>query len=118
LSSLSLLRTINSTPIKAASKGGTETRLTAGAAAGPSSFHKVGTGVDVLAGGASSTTEASRTPRVNGAEDNDDEDLPLDDAAKIAALGERASDECGTLRMQRLWINFFFTILVVARLKR
>jgi hypothetical protein len=100
-----------------ASKGGTETRLATGAVAGPSSFHKVGTGIDVLAGEASSTTEASRTPRVNSAEGDDDEDLPLDDVAKIAAPGEQASNECGTLRMQRLWINFFFTILAVARLK-
>jgi hypothetical protein len=30
----------------------------------------------------------------------------------------RASDERGTLRMQRLWMNFFFTILAVVRLKR
>jgi hypothetical protein len=96
LSSLSLLRTIKSTPIKAASIGGMQTRLAAGAAAGSSSFRKVATGVDVLAGG-SFTTEASRTPRDNSAEDDDDEDLTLDAAAKIALLGERASDERGTL---------------------
>jgi hypothetical protein len=89
---------IKSTPIKAASIGGTETRLATGATAGSSSFRKVGTGVDVLAGGAFATAEASRTPRDNGVEDDDDEDLLLDDAAKIAALGERASEECGTLQ--------------------
>jgi hypothetical protein len=97
LSSLSLLRTIESTPIKAASTGGTEMRLAIGAAAGSSSFHKVGTGVDVLASGSFSTTEASRTPRDNGAEDDDDKDPPLNATAKIAALGERASDEHDTL---------------------
>jgi hypothetical protein len=79
-------------------------RLTAGADPGSSSFHKEGIGVDVLTGGAFSTTEASRTPRDNdaGNEDDDDEDPPLDDAAKTTALGERASDECGTLWTQRL----------------
>jgi hypothetical protein len=71
-------------------------RLAAGEVAGPS-FRKVGAGVDVLEGGAFSTTEASRTLRDNGAEDDDDEDLPLDDATKTATLGERASDEHGTL---------------------
>jgi hypothetical protein len=109
---------IKSTPIKATSTGGTETRLAAGAAVGSSSFHKVETNVDVLVGRAFSTTEASQTLRDNGAEDDDDEDLLLDVAAKTTALGERASDECGTLRTQCLWINFFFTILAVARLKR
>jgi hypothetical protein len=64
-----------------------------------------------------STTKASRTPRDNGAEDDDDEDPPLDAATKTVALGERASDERGTLRMQRLWINFF-TIFAMTRLKR
>jgi hypothetical protein len=49
-----------------------EMRLAVGAATGSSSFHKVGTDVDVLAGGAFSTTEASQTPRDNGAEDDDD----------------------------------------------
>jgi hypothetical protein len=88
---------IKSTPIKAASTGGTETRLATGAAAGSSSLRKVGTGGDVLAGGAFSTTKASRTLRDNGAEDDDDEDLPLDAAAKTAALGEQASDERDTL---------------------
>jgi hypothetical protein len=92
--------------------------LAAGAAAGSSSFRKVRTDVDVLAKGAFSTTEASQTPRDNGAEDDDDEDLLLDDAAKTVALGEWASDERSTLRTHRLWINFFITILAVARLKR
>jgi hypothetical protein len=71
-------------------------------------------------GGAFSTTEASRTPRDNdaGNEDDDDEDPSLDVATKTATLREQASDKRGTLRMQRLWINFFFTILAVARLKR
>jgi hypothetical protein len=60
-------------------------------------------------GEAFSTTEASRTPRDNdvGNEDDDDEDPPLDDTTKTAALGERASDERGTLRTQRLWIHHF-----------
>jgi hypothetical protein len=113
-----LLRTIKSTPIEVASTGGTKMRLVVGAAAGSSSFHKDGTSVDVLAGGAFSTTGVSRTPRANDAnnEDDDDEDPSLDAAAKIAALGEWASDERGTLRTQCLWINFF-TILAVARLK-
>jgi hypothetical protein len=108
---------IKSASIEAASIEGTEMRLTAGAAPGSLSFHKEGTGVDVLEGGAFSTTEASRTPRDNDAnnENDDDEEPLLDNTAKIVALGERASDEHGTLRTQRLWINFFFTILVVAR---
>jgi hypothetical protein len=110
---------IKSISTETASIGGIETRLTTGAAPGSSSFHKEGTGVDVLEGGAFSTTEASRTPRDNDANNqgDDDEEPPLDAAAKIAALGERASDEHGTLRTQRLWINFF-AILVVARLIR
>jgi hypothetical protein len=79
-----------------------ETRLATGAAAGSSSFRKDGSGVDVLASGAFSTTEASRTPRDNGAKDDADEDPPLDDTTKIAALGERASDERSTLQTRRL----------------
>jgi hypothetical protein len=100
--------------------GGIETRLTAGAAPRSSSFRKEGTGVDVLAGGAFSTTKASRTPRDNDAdnEDDDDEDPPLNDVTKTAAHRGRASDERGTLRTHRLWMNFFFTILAMARLKR
>jgi hypothetical protein len=119
-SSLPLLRTIKSTSIEAASIGETETRLTVGAAPGSSSFCEEGTSIDVLAGGAFSTTEASRTPRDNDTsnEDDDDEDPPLDDTTKTADLGERASNERDTLWTQHFWINFFFTILVVARLKR
>jgi hypothetical protein len=71
--------------------------LATGAATGSSSFRKGGTDVDVPAGGAFSTIEASWTPRDNGAKDDDDEDPLLDDIAKIAALGEWASDERGTL---------------------
>jgi hypothetical protein len=55
---------------------------------------------------------------INSAKDDDDEDPSLDDATKLANLGEQASDEHGTLRTQRLCINFFFTILAVERLKR
>jgi hypothetical protein len=47
------------TPIKTASIGGTEMRLPVGEVVGPSSFRKVGIGVDVLAGEGFSTTEAS-----------------------------------------------------------
>jgi hypothetical protein len=46
---------IESTPIEAASTGGTETRLAIGVAAGSSSFRKVRTCVDVSADGAFST---------------------------------------------------------------
>jgi hypothetical protein len=105
------------TPIKVASIGGTETRLAIGATARSSSFHKVGNNIDVLAGGSFSTTEASQTPKDNGAEDDDDEDPLLDAATKTTTLGERASDERDTLRTHRLWINFF-TIFAMARLKR
>jgi hypothetical protein len=89
--------------------------LTAGATAGSSS-RKDGTGLDVPAGGASFTTRASRAPRDDdtGDEDANDEQSPLNDAI----LEGRASDERGTLRMQRLWMNFFFTILAMVRLKR
>jgi hypothetical protein len=59
------------------------------AATGSSSFRKVGTDIDVLADGAFCTTEASRTPRDNGAEDDDDEDPPLDATTKTVALGEQ-----------------------------
>jgi hypothetical protein len=94
--------------------------LIAGATTGSSSSRKDGTGFDVPAGGASSTAEASRTPRANdvGDEYADDEELPLDGAVITTALEGRASDERGTLRTQRLWINFFFTIFIVVRLKR
>jgi hypothetical protein len=46
-------------PIKLATTGGMEMRLTAGAAAGSSSSRKDGTGFDVPVGGASSTVGAS-----------------------------------------------------------
>jgi hypothetical protein len=107
-------------PIKSASTGGTKMRLTAGAVAGSSSSRKDEIGFDVPAGGASSTAGASQTPRANDAddEDADDEEPSLDGAVITTALEGRASDEPGTLRTQRLWINFSFTILVVVRLKR
>jgi hypothetical protein len=65
-----------------------ETRLTTGATAGSSSSHKDETSFDVLAGGASSTARASRTPRANDASDKDadDEELPLDGAVITTAL--------------------------------
>jgi hypothetical protein len=71
-------------------------------------------------GGASSTAGASRAPRADNTsdEDADDEESSLDDAILTTVLEGRVSDEHGTLRMQRLGINFFFTILVVVRLKR
>jgi hypothetical protein len=96
-----------------------ETRLTAGTAAGSSS-RKDGTGLDVPAGRASFTTGASQAPRDDNAgdEDTDDEEILLDDAVLTTVLEGRASDEHGTLRTQRLWMNFFFTILAVVRLKR
>jgi hypothetical protein len=80
------------------------TRLTTRAATRPSFFCKGRTGVDVPTSGAFSTT------RDVGNEDDDEEDFSLDDAATTAALGERTSDERGTLRTHHLWINFFFVI--------
>jgi hypothetical protein len=44
--------------------------------------------------------------------------LSLDDAVIAIALEGRVSDERRTLRTQCLWMNFFFTILAVVRLKR
>jgi hypothetical protein len=95
-------------PIKSASTGGAETRLTAGATTGSSS-RKDGTGFDVLVGGASSTARASRAPRADNAgdKDADDEEPPLDGAVIATTLEGRASHERGTLRTQRLWMNFF-----------
>jgi hypothetical protein len=99
---------IKSTPTKAASTGGTETRLVAGAAAGSSSLRKDGTDVDVSVDGAFSTPGVSRTPKGNdagnnaGNEDDDDEDPSLDSAAVTTALEGQASDERGTLRTQCL----------------
>jgi hypothetical protein len=94
--------------------------LIAGATAGSSSSRKDETGFDVSAGGASSTAGASRAPRADNAndEDADDEEPPLNGAIITTALERRASDERGTLLTQCLWINFFFTILAVVRLKR
>jgi hypothetical protein len=107
-------------PIKSASIGGTETGLTTGAAAGSSSARKDRTSFDVPVGEASSTAGASRAPRVDdvGDEDADDEESSHDDAIITTAFEGRASDERSTLRTQRLWINFFFTILAMVRLKR
>jgi hypothetical protein len=76
--------------------------LAAGAAAIPFSFCKGGTGVDVPTSGAFSTA------RDVGNEDEDEEDLPLNNATATAASGEQTS--C-------LWINFF-VILAIERLKR
>jgi hypothetical protein len=94
--------------------------LTAGTTTGSSSSHKDRTSLDVPAGGASFTTRASQAPRDDDASDKDadDEETPLDDAVLTMVLEGPASDERGTLRTQRLWMNFFFTILVVVRLKR
>jgi hypothetical protein len=93
-----------------------ETRLAIGAAAGSSSFCKDGTIVNVLAGGAFSTARASRTPKDNeNSNKDDDKDPPLDGAAVTTALEGRASDEHDTLWTQRIWMNFFFTILATTR---
>jgi hypothetical protein len=88
------------------------TKLTTGAATRPSFLCKGRTGVDVL------TSETFSTVEDADNEDDDDENLLLDEAATTPALGERTSDERGTLRIHHLWINFFFIILAVARLKR
>jgi hypothetical protein len=117
---------IKSAPAEVASTREMGTRLATAAAAKPSAtarpstFHKGRTGIDVPTSGAFSTARASRTPKDDDAnnEDDDDEDLPLDDAATTAALGEQTSNKHGTLWMHRLWINFFFVILAMARLKR
>jgi hypothetical protein len=111
---------IKSTPIKSALTGGTKTRLTTRAATGSSSSHKDGTDFDVPLGGASSTARATRTPRANDTDDEDanDEEPPLDVAIITIALEGQASDERGTLWMEHFWINFFFTILAMVRLKR
>jgi hypothetical protein len=65
-----------------------ETRLIVGVAAGSSSARKDGTGLDVLAGGASSTARASRAPRVDdaGDEDANNEEPLLDGAIITTAL--------------------------------
>jgi hypothetical protein len=108
---------IKSAPTEVASTRGMKTRLAAGAAAGSSFFREDGTGVDVPTTGAFSTAGASQTPKDDddGNEDDDDEDPPLDETTTTAILRGRASEECSTLQTQRLWINFFFTILAMAR---
>jgi hypothetical protein len=118
---------IKSAPAEVASTREMGTRLATAAdakpsaTARPSTFRKGRTSIDVSTSGAFSTTRASRTPKdddANNEDDDDDEDLSLDDAATTAALRERTSNERGTLWMHRLWINFFFVILAMARLKR
>jgi hypothetical protein len=42
----------------------------------------------------------------------------LDDVAIAIALDGRASDERGTLWTQCLWMNFFFTILAMAKIEK
>jgi hypothetical protein len=81
-SSLSPLRTIKFTSTEATTTGGMETRLAIGAAAGSSSFHRDGTGIDVPAG------RALRTPKGNdaGNEDDDDGDPPPDGAVITTIL--------------------------------
>jgi hypothetical protein len=107
-------------PIKSTSTGGMKAGLTVGAAAGSSSSHKDKTGLDVLAGGASSTAGASRAPRADNASDEDveDEEPPLDSAVIATTFEGRASDERGTLRTQHLWMNFFFTIFGCGKTKK
>jgi hypothetical protein len=103
---------IKSAPTEVASTKEMGTRLTTGAATRPSFFYKGGTGVYVPTSGAFSTV---------GDADNDDdyeENLLLDAAATTTASGERTSDERGILWMHHLWINFFFVILAMARLKK
>jgi hypothetical protein len=91
--------------------------LTARAATGSSTSHEDGIGFDVSVGGASFSTGA---PKTLGDDDTDNEEAEdkeflLDDVAIVTTLEGRASDERGTLRTQRLWMNFFFTILDVAK---
>jgi hypothetical protein len=105
---------------KFASTRGAETGLTAGAAAGSSTFREDGTGFDVLVGGTSFSNGALQTPKDNdfGDEEADDEEPPFDEVTIITTLKGRAGNECRTLRTQCLWTNLFFTILAVAELKR
>jgi hypothetical protein len=100
---------------KFASTRGAKTGLTAGAAVGSSTFREDGTGFDVLAGRASFSTGAPQTP---GDDDAGDEEPLLDEDTIITALKGRVGDERRTLRTQRLWMNFFFTILAMAKSKR
>jgi hypothetical protein len=94
--------------------------LTAGAATGSSTSREDGAGFYVPARGASFSTRAPKTPGDDdaGNEEAEDEEFPLDDVAIVIALEGRASDERGTLRTQHLCMNFFFTILVVAKIKK
>jgi hypothetical protein len=94
--------------------------LTIGAATGSSTSHEDGTGLDLSVGRTSFSTGAPQTPRDDDSDDEeaDDEEPLLDKATIIIALKGRVSDERGTLRTQRLWMNFFFTILAVSKLKR
>jgi hypothetical protein len=94
--------------------------LTAGAATRSSTSREDGASFDILAGGVSFST---RAPKTLGDDDTDneeaeDEEFPLDDVAIAIALDGRASDERGTLRMQCLWMNFFFTILAMAKIEK
>jgi hypothetical protein len=106
--------------INLASTGGAKTGLTVGATTGSSTSREDGTGFDVPTGGASFSTGAPKTLRDDDADDEEaeDEEFPLDDVTIVTTLEGRASDERGTLWTQRLWVNFFFTILAVAKLKR
>jgi hypothetical protein len=106
--------------INLASTRGAETGLTAGAANGSSTSREDGVGFDVPIGGASFSTRAPKTPGDDDAEDKEakDEEFLLDDVAIVTTLEGRASDERGTLRTQRLWMNFFFTILAVAKIEK
>jgi hypothetical protein len=110
---------IKSAPTEVASTREMGTRLATGLAARPSSFYKGGTGADVSTSGAFCIAGASQTPKDDDAdsEDDDDEDLPLDDATTTIALGERTSDERGTLWTHHLRRKIFI-ILAMARLKR
>jgi hypothetical protein len=100
--------------------GGAETRFTARAATGSSTYCEDGTGSDVPAGGASFSTRAPKSPGDDdtGDEEAEDEEFLLNDVAIVTTLEGRASDERGTLQMQRLWMNFCFTILAMAKIKK
>jgi hypothetical protein len=106
--------------INLASTGGAETGLTVEATTRSSTSCEDGTSFDVSAGGASFTTGAPKTPGDDdvGDEEAEDKEFLLDDIAIVTTLKGRESDERGTLWNQRLWMNFFFTILAVAKSKR
>jgi hypothetical protein len=99
---------------------GAEIGLTAGAIAGSSTSREDRTGFDVSASEISFSTEAPQTSRDDDSDDEeaDDEEPSLDKVTRITALKGRASDERGTLQTQRLWMNFFFTILAVAKIEK